>query len=392
MRILFLSGWYPDPPNNGSKLRIINLLRGLAQHHEVVLLSFTDDEPSKIAYSELNTICREIITVPANLFTPQSWSARLALFSLTPRSVIVTRSAKMAQHIKNTLQKSHYDLVIASQLGPAGYSDCFRGVPALLEEVEVAVLREKYVQATTIRDRIRHGLTWAKQRRYLKRLLNDYRAVTVVSEREKQLLAETVPDYRNVEVIPNSLNLSEYATTGETGQSHQLIFTGSFRYWANHDAMCWFLQDVYPIIQAAEPGVQLTITGDHAGLPLPPADNVTLTGFVDDIKALIASSWVSLVPIRVGGGTRLKILEAMALRTPVVATSKGAEGLNAVHGEHLLIADTPQDFATAVLRLLHEPDLRQQLTENAHQFVSEHYDCAVINGRFLDLVERVAHG
>jgi glycosyltransferase involved in cell wall biosynthesis len=155
--------------------------------------------------------------------------------------------------------------------------------------------------------------------------------------------------------------------------------------------MTWFLQEVYPRIQAQAPDVCVTITGDHADLPLPPADNVTLTGFVDDVRPLIASAWVSLVPIRVGGGTRLKILEAMALGTPVVTTSKGAEGLDAKHGEHLLIANSPEAFAEAVIRLLQEPGLRQRLADKAYQLVQERYDLAALMPRFLDLVERVAH-
>jgi glycosyltransferase involved in cell wall biosynthesis len=134
----------------------------------------------------------------------------------------------------------------------------------------------------------------------------------------------------------------------------------------------------------------VTITGDHADLPLPPADNLALTGFVDDVRPLIASAWVSLVPIRVGGGTRLKILEAMALGTPVVATSKGTEGLDAKHGEHLLIADSPEAFAEAVIRLLQEPGLRRRLADKAYQLVQERYDLAALIPRFLDLVERVA--
>jgi glycosyltransferase involved in cell wall biosynthesis len=136
--------------------------------------------------------------------------------------------------------------------------------------------------------------------------------------------------------------------------------------------------------------VQFTITGDHANLPLPPADRVTLTGFVDDVRPLIAAAGVSVVPLRVGGGTRLKILEAMALRTPVVTTSKGAEGLDVQPGEHLLIADTPEAFAAASLRLLQEPGLRQRLADNAYRLVAEKYDWAVTMPRFLELVERVA--
>jgi glycosyltransferase involved in cell wall biosynthesis len=154
--------------------------------------------------------------------------------------------------------------------------------------------------------------------------------------------------------------------------------------------MTWFLEEVYPRVQAGAPGVRLIITGDHADLPLPPADNVTLTGFVDDVRPLVAAAAVSLVPVRVGGGTRLKILETMALHTPVVATAKGAEGLDVRHGDHLLIADAPEDFAEAVLRMLGDPALRQRLIENGYHLVRERYNWAAVMPQFLGLIERVA--
>jgi glycosyltransferase involved in cell wall biosynthesis len=118
---------------------------------------------------------------------------------------------------------------------------------------------------------------------------------------------------------------------------------------------------------------------------------VTLTGFVDDVRPLIAQSWISVVPLHTGGGTRLKILEAMALGTPVVATSKGAEGLDVQSGRHLLIADTPEAFAQSAIRLLKEPELRRQLAKSAYQLIREKYDWAVVIPRFLALTERVAH-
>jgi len=204
------------------------------------------------------------------------------------------------------------------------------------------------------------------------------------------LLSLAVPNYQSIEVIPNCINVADYNDVHEVAQVNTMIFTGSFRYFANHDAMTWFLREIYPRIQARVPDIHLTVTGDHANLPLPPAENVTLTGFVDDVRPLVASSWASLAPLRLGGGTRLKILEAMALRTPVVTTSKGAEGLDVQRDEHLLIADTPEAFAEAVIRLLKKPGLRKQLTGNAYQLVREKYDWAVVMPRFLNLIERVA--
>jgi glycosyltransferase involved in cell wall biosynthesis len=390
VRILFLSGWYPYPVNNGSKLRILSLLRGLAQHHEVTLLSLADQSDVDPEEPQLRSLCREVQVLPRKPFDPHSWRARLGFLSPTPRSVVDTFSKEMAQRIEQAVSLKGFDLVIASQLGMAGYGQHFQGLPALFEEVEVGVPYGQFAQAPSTWRRARYGLTWAKHRAYLSRLLRRFRACTVVSEQERALLAAAVPGYQAIEVIPNCINLAEYRDVRGSPQKNTLIFTGSFRYSANHDAMTWFLGEVYPRIQAGVPGVRLIITGDHAGLPLPPADNVTLTGFVDDVRPLIAATAASLVPIRMGGGTRLKILEAMALGTPVVATAKGAEGLEVQHGDHLLIADTPEAFAEVVLRLLGDPALRQRLADNGYQLVRDRYDWAAVMPHFLSLVEKVA--
>ncbi len=390
MRILFLSRWYPYPPDNGSKLRIYNLLRGLAQHHQVTLLSFADQPDVDARASEVHALCREVHVIPWKAFAPGSWRARLGFFSLAPRSAVDTFSPEMAQHIRQTLSAQDYDLVIASQWPMAGYGHYFRDIAALFEEVELGVLYEEFARASSAWRRFRHGLTWTKHRAYLARTLRHFKACTVVSAQERQLFSKVAPGYQTVEVIPNCINLADYGDVPKVPQPNSLIFTGSFRYFANHDAMTWFVQEVYPRIRARVPEVRLTITGDHANSPLPPADNITLTGFVDDVRPLIASASISLVPIRVGGGTRLKILEAMALGTPVVTTSKGAEGLDVKHGEHLLVADRPEAFAEAVIRLLGDAALRQSLVNQAHQLVRERYDWAAVMPDFLDLVERAA--
>ena len=193
-----------------------------------------------------------------------------------------------------------------------------------------------------------------------------------------------------LEVVPNGVDCDHNRPGLAQPQPIRLVYNGSLTYSANYDAMRWFLAEVYPRIKAQVPGVSLTITGstrgvDLAGLALD--DTVRLTGFVDDVRIPVAEAGVCVVPIRQGGGTRLKILEAMALGTPVVATSKGAEGLDAVDGEHLLLADDPEAFARRTVELLGNPALRHDLAANARRLVEDRYDWAAIGQRFVDLVE-----
>lgn len=376
MKILFLSRWFPFPANNGSKLRIYNLLRGLNQLHDVTLLSFADQPTVSSEAAELRSICREVYTVPWREFDPDSWRARFAFFSIKPRSVVDTFSPVMAQKITDLLRNQKFDLVIASQLPMAAYSPYFKLVPAVFEELEIGLSLEDSHRALGWKKRLRHTLTWFKFRIYLARLLGFFRAITVVSEQEKELVKRNFPYVKDVLVLPNSMNMEEYESIQVEAKPDTLIFTGSFRYQPNYEAMQWFVGDVFPLILEKMSSAQLIITGDHANLPLPSLQNVTLAGHVDDIKSLIASSSVALAPLQSGGGTRLKVLEAMAIGIPVVATSKGAEGLDAVSGKHLFIADEPKQFAECILRLLGDNRLRETISTNARNFVKENYDWA----------------
>jgi glycosyltransferase involved in cell wall biosynthesis len=380
MRILFLSRWYPYPPIHGSKLRIYHLLTGLAQKYEITLLSFFEESDAPVNTKALETICREVHVVPWKPFNPGSLRARLGFSSLTPRSVIDTFSPEMKQCIAQILSAEDYDMVVASQIYMAVYGQYFHHLPAIFEEVESGWLYEH----------LRHGLTWAKHSRFLAALVKNFKLCTVVSDREYQILSRAVNGYKSIEVVPNCVELKNYLDIQETPQPDTLIFTGAISFMPNYEAMVWFLGQVYPHVQAQVPEVKLTITGDPARRRLPPARNVTQTGFVNDVRPLIARAWGSLVPIHSGGGTRLKILEAMALGTPVVATSKGAEGLDVQPGQHLLIGDTPESYAREVVRLLKEPELRRHLVNNAAQLIREKYDWAVVMPRFLELVEQVA--
>lgn len=389
-RILFLSRWLPYPPSNGSKLRIFNLLRALAEAHEVSLISFNDQPHKDADVSGLPAICREVKVVPWRVYNPDSGRARLGFFSSTPRFVIDTFSPEMAACLTDCLNETAFDLVIASQIDMAAYVDYFQGVPALFEEAEVGTLYEQYAHAHSLKERLRYGLTWGKHRRYLQGILAKFAACTVVSPLEKTLLATAVPAYNDqIEIIPNCINLADYADVQETAVPHTLVFTGAFTYRPNYEAMVWFVKEVFPQILTELPQTQLFITGNHADLPLPHMKNVTLTGFVDDVRPVIARAWASLVPIWKGGGTRLKILEAMALGTPVIATSKGAEGLAVTDGVDICLADTAVDYAQVILRVLQDEPFRQRLAQNGCRLVSRQYDWPIVAPKFLEVVEGI---
>ena len=390
--ILFLSRWFPYPINNGSKLRIHNLLNGLAKYHNVTLLSFADQPDASPEAPELQSICSEVHVIPWQEFDPNSRNARLGFLGSKPRFLADTHSVEMEKKIRSLISRNKYDLVIASQLSMASYHENFGDLPAIFEEIELGLFHDRAVFADSYFRRLRLGLTWFKLREYLSRLLDYFRHCTVVSERERRLFTDHFPEHGGkVSAIPNCVNVEEYEKLSVEPIPNQLIFSGPFRYLVNYEAMQWFVGEVFPRVLEQVPDARLLITGDNTGLTLPPVPNVTMTGYVGNIKSLLASSWISIAPLLNGGGTRLKILEAMAVGTPVIATSKGAEGLDAVPDEHLLIADTPEVFADQVIRTLRDRDTRDRLSINGKHLVKEKYNWETMMPRFLQLVEDAVH-
>ena len=387
MKILFLSRWFPYPPNNGSKIRILNLLRVLADSHQISLLSF-DDEPEKPAQVEgLNTICEQVITIPWKSFEPTSKQSVLGFFNLKPRSLIDTFSNEMAEHIQAILAEQAFDVIIASEIETASYYPYFNGQAAIFDEIEIGIPLDRYLKSSSLHNRFRYGITWLKLKHYLKRMLKYYPVCTVASAEERKLLIDIGIPCEQVTTVPNFIDLTDYQMFTGRGKTNTLIFTGAFRYWPNYEAMVWFLEKIFPAVLDRLPDVQMVITGDHLDLPLPRVKNVVKTGYVDDIRPLVSQATVSIVPMLTGGGTRLKILEAMALKTAVVSTSKGAQGIEVTHKKDILLADTPQDFSQAVISLLKDRNQAEELTRHGTELLETHYTPQVISAKYDVLIQ-----
>lgn len=394
MRVLYIAGWYPFPADNGARIRTFNLVRHLSGRHEVTLLAFSSRGPvPQEALEAMKPYCRSVAAVPYREFHPGRLRALLGFFSTRPRSVVDTYSPEMAALVEKATAENAFDVVVASTLRAAPYALAVNGMPKVFEEIELAVLHEQFARAHNLAAKLRRGLMWWKQKRYMAQLLAKFDGCTVVSEEERDLVGRIAPGLRRPAVVPNGVDLE--INTGDFGRPHPdtLIYPGALTYRANFDAMQFFVQEILPRIQHHRPAAHLRITGGYQGVPieqLPLTDGVELTGYLDDIRPAVAQSWACVVPLRVGGGTRLKILEAMALGTPVVSTSKGAEGLRVSHGEHILIADGPEDFARAVVRLLEDEPLRARLAANGRRLVEESYSWKQCAGHLEQLLDQIA--
>ncbi|MCC7369122.1 MAG: glycosyltransferase [Chloroflexi bacterium] len=398
MRVLFLSRWFPYPADNGAKLRIYNLLRQLARVHDVTLLTCAEqlDHIDDDALAHLRSVCADVRVVAYRRFQPRSGKALAGIFSSEPRYLVDTHRPEFSRQLHELLATTSFDVVLASQLSMVPYgieTAQATGVPVVLEELEIALFRDAASGWQRPLQTLRHQLTWIKLRAYLRRVLPLFAACTVVSEPERQYVAALAPEYRPAMVIPNGVDLGQYAHLRETPVPGALIFPGALTYSANLSGADWFLREVFVKLKTLAPDCRLNITGQTAGVDLnqlPQMDGYTITGYVPDIRPVIARSMVTVVPLLVGGGTRLKILESLAIGTPVVSTSKGAQGLDVRDGEHLLIADTADAFAASVQALLQDTDLRARLVASGRRLVRERYSWDAIGPRLCDLLEQVA--
>jgi glycosyltransferase involved in cell wall biosynthesis len=386
MKVLFISHWFPYPPDNGSKIRIFNLIKYLSSCHEVELIAFSPGMIAEERLAAMRRYCQRVDIALHRPFQPNRLKALLGFLHRWPRSIVDTHSVEMQRLVEQAQRGRSFDVVVASQMGMAPYALALPGTPRVLEEVELTTLYEQFSNERHPLRRLRNWLTWWKLSYYVTDVLRAFDGCTVVSERERERVLQLLPGYEPIGVVPNGVDLASHAADFGSPTADTLVYPGSLTYGANFDAMDFFLHEVFPLIRAKRPNVRISITGKLDGVPvdrLPCGDGVVLTGYLDDVRPTVAQSWACVVPLQIGGGTRLKVLEAMALGTPVVATSKGVEGLEVTPGEDILIADEPASFADATLRLLGDQVLRAKLAANGRRLARERYGWDQI-GRKLD--------
>lgn len=349
--------------------------------------------------AELQRYCRTVKTTPFRPFKPNRLTALMGYFSTLPRSVIDMYDQKMQRLIIQTAREGNHQLVIASELDMAIYAQPLRGMVKIIEEAELASLYEQSLNAAAPAQRLRTALMWQKWVRYIKRIRRQFDGFTVVSRAELDLIEKFDPqdnsEYRlpPIQIIPNGVSLEDYRGDFGIPLPNTLIYSGALTYHANFDAVSYFIDEILPEIRRSQPAVTLTVTGSLQGVALEKIhghQGVVFSGYLDDIRPAIAQSWASIVPLRIGGGTRLKILESLAIGTPVISTRKGAEGLDLKDGSDILLANSAPDFASQTLRLLNDPALRNSLSRNGKIAITNQYDWDTIGSQFCNYIEQIA--
>ncbi len=396
MNILILSTWFPTPPDNGSRIRICYQLQALSQAHQVTVLAFNPEGATAFPLLCTHPMGQPVSlqSVPVDPFRYVHAPSCLKFASPTPLACWPSRM--MWQQVAQAAQLERWDVVVAGQLPALPYLRLLPNVPALLD-MDTSWSCQAHTRFQGVPHgwrRLRLWLSWYKAALYERYWLLRLAACTVASTLEQDYLRRLVPRHASrIQLCENGVDCWHNHPGLVRRQPHTLVYQGALTYSANYDAMQYFLRDIYPLIQTQEPAVRLIITGANtdvnlAGLRLD--ESVHLTGYIADVRQPVAAASACVVPLRQGGGTRLKVLEAMALGTPVVATSKAVEGLSLVAGKHFLLADEPAAFAQAVIQLLRHPALAEHLAGAAREWVAARYDWTQIGRHFVAVVEQAA--
>jgi polysaccharide biosynthesis protein PslH len=403
-RILMLTPQVPFPPRQGTALRNWGLLRGLADDHAISLLSFAATDQPRTPPAEIVTRVERVALLPQPTRTT---GERLRQLLTSPRPDLALRlqGDAFAAQLDIWLDAHAFDWVLVEGLELAPYLDRVwaRSTPprVAFDDHNCEYLLQKRAFLTDLRRPRRwigaaYSLVqWQRLQRYEAEVCRRADLVVAVSQADAAALQRIAPEVEPL-VLPNGLHVATYADFDGRVDLEQpaFVFTGTMDFRPNVDGVLWFAREVWPHVRAALPGAHAYVVGrrPHERLaPLRHAPGVVITGSVPDTRPYINAATVYVVPLRVGGGTRFKVLEAAAMRKPIVSTTLGAEGFPEA-ADALVLADEPLAFADACVRLVEDAVIRQQAGQGAFDFVGAYdwdalipplSECLTTNGRGL---------
>jgi sugar transferase (PEP-CTERM/EpsH1 system associated) len=402
MHILWIKTELLHPVDKGGRIRTYQMLRELRRHHRVTYLTLDDGTASADAVARATEYCHEVIRVPfrtASKRTPRFWLELAGnLFSGLPYAVAKYRVPALAEALRERVSRGDVDVVLCDFLSPSVNVPRDLGVPTVLfqHNVEAAIWeRHTQVAAGALR-KAYMGEQWRRMRRWEGAECRRFDQVIAVSAEDCRLL-ESAYGLEDVSEVPTGVDTEFFRPSGNVERRpHELVFTGSMDWLPNEDGVIWFCDEILPLIRREIPETTLSIVGRTPSRPvLELAERhagVEVTGSVPDVRPHMERAAVFVIPLRIGGGTRLKVYEAMGMEVPIVSTTVGAEGLPVRDGEELLLADEPEAFASAVVRLLRDEDAGRRLATRAADRVRREFGWSEVAVRFAALCERVASG
>ena len=410
MRILMTSPIFPYPLESGGHTRLFHLIKHLSRRHEITLLSFL--LPHQVPHTDtVRAYCRDLGLVLvrkegsplqrmktfANRRKVRDVAARASRFLKgLPYDVARLYFTEMSEKMKAAASRISPDIIHIDFVAMEQYAAPLRReAKQVLVEVDLSFLPLKRAAKEGPLPRRLHYLSrYRSMKRFSQEAWRRVDRVVAVSDLDRERIRDLSPDLE-VSTVPNGVELAEFDPISSRNGGSTLLFVGAMEYSPNEDALIHFVREIFPLILEKKPDVSLTVVGPNPPrkvMDLNKHPSITVTGYVPDLNEYFRKSTLLVAPVRVGGGTRLKVLEAMAAGLPVVASSVGCEGIDAVPDEEILVADDPGEFRDKVLFLLGSRDKQVDMAAKALTLVREHHSWESIAGRletiYGDLVEK----
>ena len=398
MKVLWVKAGGLVPPDTGGKIRSYNILRELARGHAITFFSFYAAHANDL-HPQLKSVFDRVICIPLKLPASRSLAEFFSyaghFFRRNPYGITKYCTPLVKRALRQHLQEQNYDVIVCDFLAAAGAIPWDHPGPKVLftHNVEAVIWKRHYELANNSLWKIVCRREWramnAAERKYLARA--DH--VLAVSAKDRDFFASFLGTDR-VTLVPTGVDTEYFHPSPAEEAPDSLVFTGSMDWLPNEDAILYFLRDLMPKIRARVPRVSLCVVGRKPSRHLQNAaaadPGVAFTGWVEDVRPFMARAAVYIVPLRIGGGTRLKIFEAMAMAKPVVSTVIGAEGLPVSQDNNILLAQNAEGFADGVVSLLRDADRRRRLGQAGRKLVQENYGWPRVAGGFAEVLKKVA--
>jgi len=380
MNVLMLTQVLPYPPDSGPKIKTYNMIKYLAQRHCVTLASFVRGDQSEHA-RHLEQYCESVHTVPIERSAMRdAWYMGLSFVTGQP-FMMLRDDRKAMRHLVDELSAKHpFDIAHADQLNMGQYAERMPGAFKILDAHNALWLLYKRLWETMssgLRKRLL-GRDWRMLKTYEGRLVREFDAVLAVSHEDKMALQEAADETVDIAVIPIAVDTEEVTVVERESSPRHILHMGTMYWPPNIDGVNWFIQEIYPSIRQQRPDVQFDVVGSR-----PPAEllalndaglGINVAGYVEDPTPHLQRAGVMVVPLRAGGGMRVKILNSLAQGIPTVSTTLGCEGIQVTPGEDIMVADDPAGFAAAVLRVLNDAELARRLSVSGRRLAETLYD------------------
>jgi len=375
MKILFLTSRVPYPPHRGDKLKIWNLMKELSARHSIILITFVSSQRELQWEKHLSEVCEEIHFVHLPVWRSVV-NCIAASWRQVPFQVAYYSSPRMNKVVREVLMHSKPDVVHTHLIRMAQYTHTMSDRPRILDLTDaVSLYLERILEVQ--KNPIARMAIKAELKRMTKyeRILEDFNIALVCSQVDKTKLLQSAPKSR-IELMHNGVDLNHFVQRNslQTDEA-RIIFTGNMSYYPNRDAARYFAEAIFPLVRKKIPAARFWIVGQNPPRKITSlaAENITVTGFVEDIAAEYLKSAVAVSPVRFGAGTLNKVLEPLALGVPVVTTSIGVQGLNLEENKEVFVADDPVEFAESVIRLLRDPVLRRESGHRGMQSIRSRF-------------------